>query len=223
MASGTQYTATGGLADSSQVREGLDKKKARLLQELEELKQAEEELRREEEVRDLECQVEAARKRVREAPGTRTTAGHSHAYDSHAPDDSAVSASSPNVHASSSYRPSTNGLTNTELFRVEPEMVTSLHDMSNEDLCSFAELHEDPVNDVQIELYVFTYFLLFTRTFSMGYLKQAIQRTEGWIEVARLDHPDRARRFQIFDMMSARMCELTYIPKELLPIVIGER
>ena len=112
---------------------------------------------------------------------------------------------------------------NTDLFRVEPEMATSLHDMSNEDLCSFAELHEDPVNDVQIELYVFTYFLLFTRTLSMEYLKQAIQRTEGWIAVMGLDHPDRARRFQIFDMMSARMCELTYISEELLPILMGEK
>ena len=116
-----------------------------------------------------------------------------------------------------------NGLTNTELFRVEPEMATSLHDMSNEDLCSFAELHEDPINDVQIELYVFTYFLLFTRTLLTEYLKQAIQRTEGWIAVMGLDHPDRARRFQIFDMMSARMYELTYISEELLPILMGEK
>ena len=116
-----------------------------------------------------------------------------------------------------------NGLTNTELFRVEPKMATSLHDMSNEDLCSFAELHEDPVNDVQIELYVFTYFLLFTRTLSTEYLEQAIQRTEGWIAVTDPDHPDHARRFQIFDMMSARMCELTYISKELLSILMGEK
>ena len=65
-----------------------------------------------------------------------------------------------------------------ELFCVEPEIVTSLHDMSNEDLCSFAELHEDLVDYIQIELYVFTHFLLSTRTLSTEYLKQAIQRTE---------------------------------------------
>jgi hypothetical protein len=111
---------------------------------------------------------------------------------------------------------------NTELFRVELEMTTLLHDISNEDLCSFAKLHEDPVNDVQIELYVFTYFLLFTRTLLTKYLEQAIQRTEGWVAVTGLDHPDRARRFQIFDMMSARMCELTYISGELPPILMGE-
>ena len=94
-----------------------------------------------------------------------------------------------------------NDLTNTELFRVEPEIVTLLYDMSNEDLGSFAELHEDPVNDVQIELYVFTLFILFMRTLSIEYLEQAIWRAEGWIAVTGLDHPDRARRFQILDMM----------------------
>ena len=110
-----------------------------------------------------------------------------------------------------------------ELFSIEAEMASSLHDMSDEDLRSFAELHEDPANDKQIELYIYTCFLIFKRTRSTEYLEQAIQRTEGWIEVIGLDHPDRARRFQIFDMMSARMCELTYISKELLPIPMGER
>ena len=33
-----------------------------------------------------------------------------------------------------------NGLTNMELFRVEPETATLLYDMSNEDLRPFAEL-----------------------------------------------------------------------------------
>ncbi len=105
------------------------------------------------------------------APGSWTTAGHSCEYDSHPPDDSAISASSFNMRTSSSYRPAMNGLTNTELFRVESEMITLLHDMSNEDLCLFAELHEDPVNDVQIELYIFTYFLLFTGTLLTEYLE----------------------------------------------------
>ncbi|KAF2804437.1 uncharacterized protein BDZ99DRAFT_337381, partial [Mytilinidion resinicola] len=100
-----------------------------------------------------------------------------------------------------------------ELFHVEPEITSSLHEMSNEDLCSFAELHEDPVNDVQIELYVFTCLLLFTRTLSTQYLEQAIQRAEGWVAVTGPDDPDRARRFQILDMMLARMCEHTYISK----------
>lgn len=110
-----------------------------------------------------------------------------------------------------------------ELFRVEPEMATLLHNISNEDLCSFAELHEDPVNDVPIELYVFTFFFLFTRTRITKYLEQAIQRAEGWAVVTAADHPDRSRRIQIFDMMSARMCELTYNSEGSLPVPMGER
>ena len=49
-----------------------------------------------------------------------------------------------------------------ELFRVEPETATLLYDMSNEGLRPFIELYEDLVNDVQIESYVFTCFILFT-------------------------------------------------------------
>lgn len=123
--------------------------------------------------------------------------------------------------AGSSDRSSINGPANMELFHVESEMATLLHDMCNEDLFSFAGLHEDPVNGVQIELYIFTYFLLFTRTFSAEYLEQAIQRAEGWVAVTGLDHPDRARRFQILDMMLARMSQLTYI-SELLPALMDE-
>jgi hypothetical protein len=115
-----------------------------------------------------------------------------------------------------------NDITNTELFHVEPEMGTILRDMSNEDLCSFAGLHEDPVNDTHIELYVFIYFLLFTKTRSTEHLEQAIQRAEGWVAVTGLDHPDRARRFQVLDMMLARMSEPTYISEDLLPALVDE-
>jgi hypothetical protein len=133
-----------------------------------------------------------------------------------------VTESLSNIITGSSNHSSTNSLANMELFHVESEMATLLHGMSNEDLCSLAELHDDSVNDVQIELYIFTCFLLFTKTFSAEYLEQAIQRTEGWVAVTGLDHPDRARRFQIFDMMSARKSEFMYISEKLLPAFIDE-
>ncbi|KAF2675633.1 hypothetical protein K458DRAFT_212328, partial [Lentithecium fluviatile CBS 122367] len=109
-----------------------------------------------------------------------------------------------------------------EMFHVEPEMATLFHSMSNEDLCSLAELQEDPGNDVPIELYIFTYFLLFTRTFSANYLERAIQRTQRWVAVTGLDHPDRARRFQILDRMLAWMNKFTYVYKEILPALMDE-
>jgi hypothetical protein len=93
-----------------------------------------------------------------------------------------------------------------EMFHVEQEMASSLHDISNEELRSFAELHEDPADDAQIELYIYTCFLVFTRTGSMEYLERAIQRAEGWVAVTADDHPGRARRSEILDTMSARMC-----------------
>jgi tetratricopeptide (TPR) repeat protein len=99
------------------------------------------------------------------------------------------------------------GLTNTELFSVDPEIATSLHELSNEDLCSFAELHEDPAKDEQIELYICTCFLIFEKTCSTKYLEQAIQRTEGWIAAIGPEHPDRARRLRLLDMMSARFID----------------
>jgi hypothetical protein len=96
-----------------------------------------------------------------------------------------------------------------ELFNIDAEITSSLDYMSDADLRSFAELHEDPASDEQIELYIYTCFLIFTKTRSAEPLEQAIQRTEGWIAVTTSDHPDRARRFHILGMMSARMRQLS--------------
>ncbi|EJT69155.1 hypothetical protein GGTG_13264 [Gaeumannomyces tritici R3-111a-1] len=105
-----------------------------------------------------------------------------------------------------------------EPFNIEAEIASSLDDMSEGDLRSFAELHEDPENDDQIELHIYTCFLIFTRTRSTEHLEQAIQRTEGWIAVTATDHPDRTRRFQILDMMSARMSQ-----RAMLGSLLGTR
>jgi hypothetical protein len=103
-----------------------------------------------------------------------------------------------------------------KLFNIEAEMASTLHDMSDEDLRSFVELQEDPANNEQIELCIYTSFLIFTKTRSAEYLELAIQRTEGWIAVIAIDHPDRARRLQILDMMSARTSKLRLILEDAL-------
>jgi len=102
-----------------------------------------------------------------------------------------------------------------EMFHVEQEMASLLHDISDEELRSFAELHEDPADDAQIELFIYTCFLIFTRTGSMEYLERAIQRAEGWVAVTADDHPERARRAKILDVMSARMNERRYMLGDL--------
>jgi hypothetical protein len=42
-------------------------------------------------------------------------------------------------------------------------MATLLDDISDEDLRAFAELQDGPASDPQIELYIYTYFLIFMR------------------------------------------------------------
>lgn len=96
-----------------------------------------------------------------------------------------------------------------------------LHDMSDEHLRSFVELHEDPANDEQIELYIYTCFLISKRTLSKGHLEQAIQRAQGWIAVLAIDHPDYARRFQILDTISAWMSQLSLISEDVELIFSG--
>ncbi|KAK0611676.1 CHAT domain-containing protein [Immersiella caudata] len=89
-----------------------------------------------------------------------------------------------------------------ELFSIDAETASLLEDLSNDELCSFAELHDNPAIDGQIELYIYTCFLLFKKSVSTEHLEQAVQRAEGWVAVTPTDHPDRIRRSRIFDMMS---------------------
>jgi len=117
----------------------------------------------------------------------------------------------------------TNHMSEMELFTVEAEMASALDALGEEDLRSFAALQEDPANDEQIELSIYACFLIFTKTCSTEHLEQAIQRTEGWIAVIAADHPDRARRFQILDMMSARMSQHRLILEDVVPMLSGNR
>ena len=110
-----------------------------------------------------------------------------------------------------------------ELFRIDHELTTSLYNMDDEDLRSFAELQEDPTNDEQIELYIYTCFLIFTKMHSREYLEQAIQRTEGWVAVTPAGHPDRIRRSHVLDMMSARMHQHNLIVEDVMPTQAGIR
>jgi len=109
-----------------------------------------------------------------------------------------------------------------EPFQVDPEMVTLLGEMSNDDLRSFAELHEDPINEMQIDLCMFAYSLLFTRTRSKEHLEKAAQRAEVRVVVTTLDDPDRARRSELIGTMLARIYELMDTLEELLSARLEE-
>jgi hypothetical protein len=102
-----------------------------------------------------------------------------------------------------------------DLFHIEAEITSCLHDMSDDDLRSSAELHEGPVNDEQIELHIYTCFLIVKRTRSTEHLEQVIRRTKGWIAELNIDHPDYARRFRILGMMSAWMSQLSLVSEDV--------
>ncbi|KAK6495590.1 hypothetical protein TWF481_002638 [Arthrobotrys musiformis] len=109
------------------------------------------------------------------------------------------------------------GIAGMEPFNINAEMTSLLDNLSGEeDLYNFAAVQQEqqeqgPVNDEQIELYIYTCFLVFRKTGSRKHLEQAIQQTEGWIAELALGHADRARRLQIFDFLSAWMSQPSFI------------
>jgi hypothetical protein len=107
----------------------------------------------------------------------------------------------------------------TELFHIDPDLMAALYELEDEDLRSFAELHEDPTNDGQIELCVFAYFSLFVKTLLTAHLERALQGMEEWLAATDPEHPDCCRRSQIFDMISAKVDDglyaATMLPGEL--------
>jgi hypothetical protein len=100
-------------------------------------------------------------------------------------------------------------------FHIEPEMAALLDDMSDEEMRVFAEFQEGPESDEQIELFLYACFLIFTRTTSIEYLERAIQQAEGWVAATPNDHPQRVRRTEILDTMSARLCERRQMLEDL--------
>ncbi|KAF9781449.1 hypothetical protein IL306_013445 [Fusarium sp. DS 682] len=94
-----------------------------------------------------------------------------------------------------------------EVFNVEADVRDSLETMEDEELVSFSKLVEDPISDEQIELYIYTCFLLFTRK-STDHLERALNRTKEWIKDLPTGHPDHARRLCILDMLFAWKSQL---------------
>jgi hypothetical protein len=102
-----------------------------------------------------------------------------------------------------------------ELLYIEPEIINALYDMNDIEIRSFAELQEDPTSDAQIELFLYTCFLIVKRTKEMEYLEQAIQRAEEWAAVTAYNYPDQARRTMIFNSMFAWKWQLEYALKSI--------
>ncbi|KAI1370096.1 CHAT domain-containing protein [Hypoxylon crocopeplum] len=79
-------------------------------------------------------------------------------------------------------------------------MVSLLGQLNNNELCSFSIEYDEP-GDAAIELKIYAFFLIFTRTLSPEHLNEAIQCANRWNESLGIDNPDRLRRCQIVDEM----------------------
>ncbi|KAL2011079.1 hypothetical protein VTN00DRAFT_3797 [Thermoascus crustaceus] len=87
----------------------------------------------------------------------------------------------------------------TSLFQIDEELVTTLHDLSDDELSSFAELHGDPADESQIQVFIFTCLQLFERTGSPEWAERAYVQAEGWAAVATdPDQNIRASRIMAF-------------------------
>ncbi|KAF7174324.1 hypothetical protein CNMCM6106_008548 [Aspergillus hiratsukae] len=91
-----------------------------------------------------------------------------------------------------------------DTFNIDLEIVNSLEDISDEDLLSFAEMHDEPGDDMHIELSIYAFFVAFQRLGSPELLTRALVRAEGWVAITSDDHPERHRRVKILDAMAAR-------------------
>jgi hypothetical protein len=102
-----------------------------------------------------------------------------------------------------------------EMFNIKQEIVSSLNDSTDEELLSFPGLHENPTNDVQIEVFIYVCFLIFTRTGTVSYLEQAQQWAKVWATSTPEENTDRERRSEIFNMTSVRIWQSKHEVEDL--------
>ncbi|KAH6702785.1 CHAT domain-containing protein [Leptodontidium sp. MPI-SDFR-AT-0119] len=93
-------------------------------------------------------------------------------------------------------------------FCVDPELTSSILELSEDELRAFAEFHEDLTTDEQIELYIFTRCILATRSRSEADAQLAIQYAEGWADGLSENVPEGARRRRILDNVASVVCQI---------------
>jgi len=155
------------------------------------------------------------------APGSWATAGHSHAYGSHAPDGSAVSDSSSVVLASSSYRPATGPRSNNSLRKIETlsyytgldadgdNQEQPLKKMGLDQLCDLAAKEDyGECNIEQTKSASYIHYLLYSQTGAVDDLERAIHRAKQQIPLD-LNRPDYTLRLKNLIVMLVQKYERT--------------
>ncbi|UKZ70866.1 uncharacterized protein TrAtP1_011835 [Trichoderma atroviride] len=90
----------------------------------------------------------------------------------------------------------------TEIFHIDAKVKSFCNGLSEEDIQAFAELREDPINDAQIEFYIYLCFLHFQKSKDMKSLKQAKQRAKKWAAATPAHHPDYNRRRSLLNTVT---------------------
>ncbi|KAI1151405.1 CHAT domain-containing protein [Nemania diffusa] len=93
-----------------------------------------------------------------------------------------------------------NSTRETNLFKVDTEMASCLQDLEDESLQYFLEIEEENTGNDPDELFIYTCFLIFSRSQNIEYLDRAIRRAQSWLSSTPPENEDRARRFEILNI-----------------------
>lgn len=88
-----------------------------------------------------------------------------------------------------------------EEFHVDAEFKSFCKEASEEDLQALTQLHEDPTNDIEIELYIYLCFIGFQKSKDTEHLQQAIEWAEGWVAATPAHDPDYNRRRSLLNTL----------------------
>ncbi|CAG7566273.1 unnamed protein product [Fusarium equiseti] len=97
------------------------------------------------------------------------------------------------------------------LFKVDLDMIATLQSLDDEELRAFVELNDgDDPSDEEIELSIYSSYLLWQRLHTIDDLHAAICRLQIWINSTPADQEDRHRRFEIFNALVVEEIRLSF-------------
>lgn len=83
-----------------------------------------------------------------------------------------------------------------DLFQIDEDLATLLHDLSEEDLVAFSDLYVDPGDASGIQVYIFSCVQLYLRNESLEWIKRAYTQANAW-EAAESDPDQKVRAARI--------------------------
>ncbi|KAK6533638.1 hypothetical protein TWF694_002573 [Orbilia ellipsospora] len=89
-------------------------------------------------------------------------------------------------------------------FEIDPDLVTLVEECEPTDLEALADLYQEPIDDKQIELYIFCCFQVFQKSGSIKYLSLGAEHAAGWEYITPAGHRDLDRRRKILSAVSLK-------------------